>query len=72
MCIGILRRLRDEVRGKRPEKWRANSWFPHHDNAPAHRSVFVKYFLVKKNVTTLKYPPTLLTWLQLIFICFLD
>jgi len=43
--IDILRRLRDEVRGKRPEKWITKGWFLLHDNAPAHRSVFVKDFL---------------------------
>jgi histone-lysine N-methyltransferase SETMAR len=53
----ILRRLRDAVRRKRPEKWRTNSRFLLHDNAPAHRFVFAKYFLAKKNVTTLKHPP---------------
>jgi transposase len=57
MYIGNLRRLRDEVRGKRPGKWRTKSWFLLHDNAPAHRSVFVKDFLAKKNVTTLEHPP---------------
>jgi len=28
-----------------------------HDNAPAHRSVLVKDFLAKNNVTTLEIPP---------------
>jgi hypothetical protein len=27
--------------------------FIHHENAPAHRSVLVKHFLAKNNVTTL-------------------
>jgi hypothetical protein len=57
MYIDILRRLRDAICWKRPEKWRTNSWFLHHDNAPAHRSVLVKDFLAKNNVTTLDYPP---------------
>jgi len=57
MYIGILCRLRDEVRGKNSGKWRTNSWFLLYNNAPAHRSVFVKYFLAKKNVTTLEHPP---------------
>jgi hypothetical protein len=55
----IFRRLRDAVRWKRPEKWRTSSWFPFHDNAPAHRSVLVKVFLAKNNVTTLKHTPYL-------------
>jgi len=39
------------------EKWRTNSWFLLNDNAPAHRSVLVKDFLTKNNVTTLEHPP---------------
>jgi transposase len=39
------------------EKWKTNSWFLHHDNAPAHRSVLVKDFLAKNSVTTLEHSP---------------
>jgi len=53
----ILRRLWDAIRRKRPEKWRTSSWFLQHDNAPAHRSVLVKNFLARNNVTTLDHPP---------------
>jgi len=28
MYIDILRRLRESVRRKRPEKWKTNGWFP--------------------------------------------
>ena len=51
------RHLRDAVRRKRFEKLRTNSWFLLHDNAPAHRSVLVKDFPAKNNVTTLEPPP---------------
>jgi transposase len=54
--IYILLRLSNAVRRKRPEKWRINSWFLLHDNAPAHRSVLVTDFLAKNNVTTLEHP----------------
>jgi len=47
----------DSVRRKPPEKWTTNSWFLFHDNAPAHRSVFVKYFVAKNIVTTLEHLP---------------
>ena len=56
MYTDILRRLTDAIRRKRPEKWRTNSWFLLHDNAPAHRTVSVKDFLAKNNVTTLEHP----------------
>ena len=51
MYNDILRRLSGAVRRKRPLKWRTNR-FLLHDNAPAHRSVLVKDFLAKRNVTT--------------------
>jgi len=72
MYIDILRRPMDVIRRKSPEKWRTSIWFLLHDSAPVHRSVLVKDFLAKNNVTTLQHPHTLLTWLQLIFKCSLD
>ena len=57
MYTEILRRLKDVDRMKRPEKWRNNSWCHLHDNAPAHRSILVRYFLAKNKVTTLEHPP---------------
>jgi len=56
MHIDILRRLRNAVRRKRPEKWRTNSWFLHQYNAPAHRSVLVNGFLSQNTETTLEHP----------------
>jgi len=53
MYIYILLRGQKET----PEKWRTNSWFLLNDNAPAQRSVLVKDFLTKINVTTLEHPP---------------
>jgi histone-lysine N-methyltransferase SETMAR len=55
--IDILRRLSDAVRRKRHAKWRTDSWFPLHDNAPAHRSVLVKDIITKNNVATLEQSP---------------
>jgi hypothetical protein len=42
--------------GNASQKQRINIWFLFHDNAPAHRSVVVKDFFAKNNVTTLKHP----------------
>jgi hypothetical protein len=72
MYTDILRRLRDAVRRKCPEKWRTNSWFLIHDNAPAHRSGLVKDFLETANVTTVQHAHTLSALLQVIFTCSLD
>jgi len=41
--MDILRRLRDAVRRKRPEKCRTNSLFLLRDNAPTHRSVCLRF-----------------------------
>lgn len=57
LYLEILRRLRDAIRRKRPEKWASNNWVLLHDNAPAHRSLLVRNYLAKHNVTTLEHPP---------------
>lgn len=55
--IEILRRLKDSVRRKRPERYRANSWRLHHDNAPAHRAQKTKEWLTKNGVVVVEHPP---------------
>ncbi|CAK9799629.1 Mariner Mos1 transposase [Anthophora quadrimaculata] len=50
--VSVLKRLRENVRRKRSELWRNNSWFLHHDNAPAHTSHLVRDYLTKNNVNT--------------------
>jgi hypothetical protein len=47
----VLKRLREGIRRKRPEKWKNNNWFLHHDNVPAHTSLVVRQFLTSKNIT---------------------
>jgi hypothetical protein len=53
--MDILRSLKDAVRRKVSEKWRTNSWFLLHDHVTAHRSVLVKDFLARDNLTTLDH-----------------
>jgi len=45
--LEVLRRLRELVCRKRPEKWRDGDWILHHDNVPAHTSHLVQQFLAK-------------------------
>jgi transposase len=45
------------VRRKGPEKWRTQQFVSPYDDAPAQRSVVVKVFSTKNNVTTLEPPP---------------
>jgi len=55
--VEVLRRLRESVRRKRPEKWRYGDWILHHDNAPAHTSHLVQQFLAKHGTAQLQQPP---------------
>ena len=47
---GLLERLRNNVRRKRPEKWE-NGFILHHDNPLCHTSLLVQQFLLNKNIT---------------------
>jgi hypothetical protein len=42
--LTVLKRLRENVRRKRPYLWRNSSWFLQHDNAPAHASLLIRAF----------------------------
>ena len=53
----VLRRLRESIRKKRPELWEQNSWFLHHDNAPAHASLQIREFRAKNGMSVLPHPP---------------
>jgi len=55
--VEVLRRLRETVRRKRPEKWRDSDWILHHGNAPAHTSHLVQQFLAKHGTAQLQQPP---------------
>jgi len=52
----ILRRLRENVWRKRPQKWQNLNLIIHNDNAPAHRSFKVSQFLAKNNMTVIPHP----------------
>jgi len=54
--VRFLKRLREGIRRKRPDKWKKNNWFLHHDNAPAHTSLVVRQFLTSKNITMIPPP----------------
>jgi len=56
MYCEVLRRLRENVRRKRPEMWKNGDWLLHHDNAHAHTSLVVREFLTKSNMTTVPHP----------------
>jgi hypothetical protein len=54
--VEIFKRLHEAVRRKTPEIW-PNVWILHHDNAPAHKALCIKQFLVQKPSTELEHQP---------------
>jgi len=57
LCCEVLRRLRENIRRKRPDRWRNNSWALHHYNARARASLVVRQFLASTNTTVILHPP---------------
>ncbi|UYV73316.1 hypothetical protein LAZ67_10002682 [Cordylochernes scorpioides] len=55
--LGVLRRLREAIRQKRPELWRSKSWILHHDNAPAHTDLKISKFLQDHSTSVFPQPP---------------
>jgi histone-lysine N-methyltransferase SETMAR len=51
----VLRRLRENIRRKRPKLWHARNWILRDDNAHCRRAVLVREFLA--NMLTLPHPP---------------
>jgi len=58
----VLRRLRENVRRKKPQNWQNQNLIIHHDNAPAHRSFKVSQFLAKDNMKMIPHPHTHPIW----------
>ena len=55
--IDVLRRLREDVRRKRPGLWASGDWLLHIDNAPAHSALLVQQYLESHNMETIAHPP---------------
>jgi histone-lysine N-methyltransferase SETMAR len=53
----VLRHLRENIRRKRSDLWRAKNWILHDDNAPCHRALLVCEFLANHNTLSLPHPP---------------
>jgi hypothetical protein len=54
--IEVLTHLRENVRRRRPQKWK-DGWILHHDNAPSHMAMAVQQFLAEKKITLMPQPP---------------
>ena len=55
--VKVLKRLRENVRRKRPDQWQNNTRLLHHDNAPAHAALLTRRFLTDNNMTVVPHPP---------------
>jgi len=55
--VEVLRRLRENMRRKRPDQWQNNTWLLHHDIAPAHAALLTRRFLTDNNMTVVAHPP---------------
>ncbi len=53
---GIMQRLCEAVRRKRPQQFRDNSWALLHDGAPAHRARVVRDFFRDNNIKVMPHP----------------
>ena len=53
----VLRRLRENVRRKRPQKWQNQNLIIHHDNAPALMSFKFMQFLATNIMNVKPHPP---------------
>ena len=55
--VEVLKRLRENVRRKRPDQWRNNTWLLQHDNAPAHAALLTRRFLTDNDMTVVPHSP---------------
>lgn len=55
--LGVMRRLREAIRKKRPDLWKNNSWFMHHDNAPSHTALVLRDFFAQNSTHIVPQPP---------------
>ena len=54
--IGMLKRLREDKRRKRLQKWAGLDWMVHYDDASAHKALSVQQFLAKTNIIAVPHP----------------
>lgn len=55
--LGVMRRLREGIRKKRPDLWQQNSWLLHHDNASPHTAFIIRDHFVKNSTHIVPQPP---------------
>ncbi len=53
----ILRRLKEQLRRRRPEKWVGRNFFLHHDNAPTHTAAITLALIGSSGIDMIPHPP---------------
>jgi histone-lysine N-methyltransferase SETMAR len=53
----VFRRKRENVRRRRPELWKEQTWLLHHDKIPSHTSVQTQQFLAEQKMAVIPHPP---------------
>lgn len=53
----VLKRLREDIRRKRPSLWQNQNWVLQHDNAPAHNALRTRELLSRMGTTVAPHPP---------------
>ena len=54
--ISMLKRLREDKRRKRPQKWAEQDWMIRHDDVPVHTALSVQQFLAKTSMIVVPRP----------------
>ena len=54
--LEVLKRLREKVKRKRPERFANNSWILHHDNVLVHTAQSTRGILATNKITVLEHP----------------
>ncbi len=55
--IEVLRCLKENIRRRRPDKWRTREFLLHHDNAPVHTTVLTLAFIGSNDIEMVPHPP---------------
>ena len=55
--LEVMRQFREEIRQKRTELWKNQSWIWHHVNASAHTLMFEREFLTKNKTVIMPQTP---------------
>ncbi len=53
----ILRKLKEQLRRRRPDKWAGRNFFLHHDNAPAHTAAITLALIGSSGIEMIPHPP---------------